>query len=639
MDKEAIFIAENDRLDTDGVHAGLLKLSELSAPLPIVLKELYPNRRIVFFTTKKMLKDFRNSIMKFSFYDLNIIFCSDEKFNISLEECWMPFHSLEEIEFTANDYFFAFDNECKSSVIDYVKSKRPTIHIEYLSKSCFEFFSFYAINIRPLKNLVARNPQVHVIMTTNFTPPTSSLTEWEQKLRDEDLAREKMVDILKTGAWPYPDGLYSSKYTAEDIIDMQTIPNRTMNEDGVLVLEDKESKYVNVRNGLRHTEYQPNNYERTIHLFGGCSIFGVGHADDETMASQLQLLLNEKAPKEKFLVQNRASFLWGRHDMLWYVLNKVSFKPQDIIVIPSSPKWASMFYKSVPNIHYADLSIRLEEDGEIFNDAWHPSESALRAYARNLFNFLEENNFLEEKAETNELFARIEQPKQWGIPSFANSAVSQDTDLLSKEYMLQLNEYLDQIKKKRPKVGSIVMNCNPFTLGHRYLIECASRQVDHLYIFAVEEDRSFFPFKDRIRLIEEGTRDLGNVTVLPSGNFIISSLTFTDYFGKKELQDKTIDPSLDVSLFGKYIAPALGITVRFAGEEPLDRVTLQYNDSMKKILPEYGIEFVVIPRKESGGQVISASRVRKLLEEQSFKEIKKIVPKTTYKYLLENFKK
>ena len=368
-------------------------------------------------------------------------------------------------------------------------------------------------------------------------------------------------------------------------------------------------------------------------------MFGVGHADDETVASQLQLLLNNKAPERKLIVHNRAAFLWGKQDALWYMLNSSSFKPDDIVVITNSPKWASMFYKSVPNIHYADLSIRLEEDGEIFNDAWHPSESALRAYARNLFNFLEENNFLEEKAETNELFARIEQPKQWGIPSFANSAVSQDTDLLSKEYMLQLNEYLDQIKKKRPKVGSIVMNCNPFTLGHRYLIECASRQVDHLYIFAVEEDRSFFPFKDRIKLIEEGTRDLGNVTVLPSGNFIISSLTFTDYFGKKELQDKTIDPSLDVSLFGKYIAPALGITVRFAGEEPLDRVTLQYNDSMKKILPEYGIEFVVIPRKESGGQVISASRVRKLLEEQSFKEIKKIVPKTTYKYLLENFKK
>ena len=203
--------------------------------------------------------------------------------------------------------------------------------------------------------------------------------------------------------------------------------------------------------------------------------------------------------------------------------------------------------------------------------------------------------------------------------------------------MEQLNKYLDKIKQVRPKIGAIVMNCNPFTLGHRYLIEYASKQVDRLYIFAVEEDRSFFPFADRIKLIKEGTADLGNVIVLPSGNFIISALTFTDYFGKTELQDKKIDPSLDVSLFGEYIAPTLGITVRFAGEEPLDKVTLQYNDSMKNILPKYGIDFVVIPRKEFGGEVISASRVRKLLEKKDFESIKKIVPETTYDYLVKRF--
>lgn len=53
-------------------------------------------------------------------------------------------------------------------------------------------------------------------------------------------------------------------------------------------------------------------------------------------------------------------------------------------------------------------------------------------------------------------------------------------------------------------VGSIVMNCNPFTLGHRYLIEYASKYVDYLYIFVVEEDKSFFPFSDRIDLIKKG---------------------------------------------------------------------------------------------------------------------------------------
>lgn len=109
------------------------------------------------------------------------------------------------------------------------------------------------------------------------------------------------------------------------------------------------------------------------------------------------------------------------------------------------------------------------------------------------------------------------------------------------------------------------MNCNPFILRHRYLIEYESECVERLYVFVVEEDRSVFPFTDRIELVRKGTSDLKNVTVLPSGKFIISSLIFEEYFNKSLLQESTVDPSMDVELFGKEIAPALGITVRFAG--------------------------------------------------------------------------
>ncbi len=183
------------------------------------------------------------------------------------------------------------------------------------------------------------------------------------------------------------------------------------------------------------------------------------------------------------------------------------------------------------------------------------------------------------------------------------------------------------------------MNCNPFTLGHRYLIETASKQCDKLFVFVVEEDKSIFKFTDRLELVKLGTADLKNVIVLPSGKFMISSLTFTDYFNKSKLQDKQIDPSMDVELFASQIAPTLNISVRFVGEEPIDKVTKQYNDTMRRILPKYGIEFVEIPRKEQGGGVISASRVRKLLEDKKFDEIAKIVPKTTLKFLKQNYLK
>jgi len=88
-----------------------------------------------------------------------------------------------------------------------------------------------------------------------------------------------------------------------------------------------------------------------------------------------------------------------------------------------------------------------------------------------------------------------------------------------------------------------------------------------------------------------------------------------------------------VTIFAEHIAPVLGINVRFVGEEPLDSVTKQYNDTMRRILPNHNIEFVEIPRKEQSGEVISASRVRKLLDTKSFEAIEKIVPKTTLEYL------
>ena len=177
------------------------------------------------------------------------------------------------------------------------------------------------------------------------------------------------------------------------------------------------------------------------------------------------------------------------------------------------------------------------------------------------------------------------------------------------------------------------MNCNPFTLGHQYLVEYAAARVDKLYIFVVEEDKSEFPFADRIELVRQGVQKFSNVEVLPSGKFIISQTTFSGYFNKAELQDVQVDSSEDVEIFGREIAPTLGITVRFAGEEPTDNVTRQYNETMKEILPRYGVEFCQIPRKEFDGEPISASKVRAALKVGDFDKIKKLVPKSTLQYL------
>jgi [citrate (pro-3S)-lyase] ligase len=183
--------------------------------------------------------------------------------------------------------------------------------------------------------------------------------------------------------------------------------------------------------------------------------------------------------------------------------------------------------------------------------------------------------------------------------------------------------------------GGAVVNCNPFTLGHRYLIEAAARQVDHLYVFVVREDRSVFPFELRHRLVREGVRDLANVIVLDTSHYAVSGATFPTYFLKKNDPAARIQMELDVTLFAAKIAPAFGIATRFVGTEPICEMTNGYNDAMKKVLPAYGIGLVEIERKQAGGAPISASRVRRLLDDHDLAAARALVPDTTYSALLE----
>lgn len=179
------------------------------------------------------------------------------------------------------------------------------------------------------------------------------------------------------------------------------------------------------------------------------------------------------------------------------------------------------------------------------------------------------------------------------------------------------------------------MNCNPFTLGHRYLIEQALKQVEHLIIFVVEEDKSLFRFKERFAMVVEGTRDLENVTVVPSGKFVLSQKTFPEYFLKIEDEDIIHNVEYDIMLFAEQIAPRLNITYRFVGEEPEDKVTNEYNEAMKRILPDYGINIVEMPRVKVNEKVISASSVRNDLRNGIYSNLDCFIPQTT-KAILES---
>jgi [citrate (pro-3S)-lyase] ligase len=182
-------------------------------------------------------------------------------------------------------------------------------------------------------------------------------------------------------------------------------------------------------------------------------------------------------------------------------------------------------------------------------------------------------------------------------------------------------------------IGSIVANCNPFTYGHRYLVEQALNCCDYVHVLVLAENRSSFGADERFFMVREGIKDLPRAVVHQVADFVISAATFPTYFMKEKVHAVRAGCRLDLELFGRRIAPALGITKRFVGTEPVCAVTGHYNEEMKKILPRYGISVTEIGRKCSGGEAISASAVRKWYGKGDFEGLKGLVPETTLEYL------
>jgi len=185
-------------------------------------------------------------------------------------------------------------------------------------------------------------------------------------------------------------------------------------------------------------------------------------------------------------------------------------------------------------------------------------------------------------------------------------------------------------------VAALVMNCNPFTLGHLHLVRTAASLSSRVFLFVVSEEASSFPYATRLRLVREGTAGFPNVIVVPGREYMVSRATFPTYF-LKDRAGKTaeIHARLDVDIFGRHIAPAVGAMRRFIGEEPYSEVTAIYNRVMKEWLPSYGIEVVEIPRlADRGGVAVSASTVRRFIQEGRLEKARDIVPRSTWDYLV-----
>ena len=196
----------------------------------------------------------------------------------------------------------------------------------------------------------------------------------------------------------------------------------------------------------------------------------------------------------------------------------------------------------------------------------------------------------------------------------------------------QLKNDESVVLNARKPIGVIVMNANPFTLGHRFLVEQSSELVERLYVVVVREDCSMFSYNERKAMVSQGVRDIGNVVVVDGSDYAVSAATFPTYF-LKQLSDATdTQIILDLDLYRRRIAPALGATIRFFGSEPTDPLTRRYNELMHQQLGEEHVH--EIQRKQQEGSAISASRVRKAMMEGCLWDAIQLVPPTTIPYII-----
>ena len=397
--------------------------------------------------------------------------------------------------------------------------------------------------------------------------------------------------------------LYSDEYHNE--IMKQIYKDNQKNIAGINYVMDISSKYLNVKDGIRKTLYQFDNPTSYIHMYGACICFGPYVEDKNTIESFFQKRLAKDGVK--YNVINHGS--WNNDlEFMNMICNTKLYKGDTVVYYRLSNN-----INGIKNINMTEVLAENDLNINYFVDTfYHVNHIINELYA-------------------NKLYDEI-------VPSIKlDNDRHSVTSSLAPSILVYLDRYFNSIDlSKYNNIGSIVMNCNPFTKGHLYLIEEAAKKVDYLIIFVVSEDLSTFSFEERFSMVLANTKHLSNVLVVPSGHMILSQRCFPEYF-KKEI-DSDIDSNIrnDLEIFAKVIAPRLNIKYRFVGEELSDQVTEKYNILMKEILPENGIELIELPRKEVDNKIISASLVRELISNNNLDELDKYIPSKTKDIILKN---
>lgn len=387
-------------------------------------------------------------------------------------------------------------------------------------------------------------------------------------------------------------------------------------ENGMIRYGNFQGDFFTFQGGHRIVPHKHRS-DKKIYLLGPCTIMGAYVSDEQTIGAYLQEYLRDT----EYEVINCGTFATN-NELPYLFTEKIGVN--DIVIIGftnGSSAWEEFFeHTNKKNYwgNWSDLYMELESPLDCVLDCFrHVNYKVNKIIARKIYEQLSTVKS-GEKADSIQTLSSIQ-----------NYYIGWDIIYSIRQWAKE-NRF-----KNNKTIGAIVMNCNPFTKGHRFLVEWAIKQVEFLYIFVVEEDASIFPFKQRYEMVKQGIADLqGQICVLPSGKYIISKDTFSQYFEREKVIEQVVNMDYDVRIFGEVVCKEFGISKRFVGEEPLDKVTNAYNETMARILPEYQVELVILPRKEmQNGEPISVTKARSLLECGKREELEEILPDTTLRIL------
>lgn len=367
---------------------------------------------------------------------------------------------------------------------------------------------------------------------------------------------------------------------------------------------------INNLQGAVTYDLEPQHYRNTIYIIGQCLASQFDMMREDTLVYHIQEYVDAYAANQ-YKVQGIAVAL-ERYGINEKVIHSIDFRRGDMVIFIGNE------LDEIEKACFVDIKqvINERKGNRMFSDQCiHVNQLGSRKIADEI-----NNDFISK---------RIAKPYKDNRILLLGSCLEKSSIKEAEQYCKHYEAY-----RKNGVCGSIVMNCNPYTLGHDYLINEAREKVDWLYVFVVEEDKSYFSFEERFKLVRENTKQYENVIVLPSGKMILSMRTFASYFRKEIEKEVCIDASKDLKIFCDIIAPFFNITARFVGSEPFDKVTYQYNQAMKERLPMCKIEVIEISRKSYDDEIISASKVRGFLKKKDFQSVKKMVSSITYDYLL-----